>query len=148
MLLMWTRITRGRSRRASASSVPSGPESGTWPICAAVRSEIPSRASSSSRQNVPSTSTTSLVGEPAEHAVVQAREARHVREHAAGRAVAEHEPGRLDVGAGPGEVARRVAAGRERLDLERGALDREPSARARASASRRRSSRARIRSTG
>ena len=64
-------------------------------------------------------------GEAAEHVVVEAREARHVRQHAAGRAIAEDQPGRLDVGAGPGEVARRVAARRERLDLEGGSVEGE-----------------------
>src|SRR5919204_142807 len=60
VLLMCTRIFRGRFRTASASSVPPGPESGTWPICRAVRSEKPRSTSSSSLQNVPSTSTASL----------------------------------------------------------------------------------------
>ena len=57
-------------------------------------------------------------GEAADDVVVEAREARHVGQHATGRVVPEHEPRRLDVGAGPGEVARRIAAGPERLDLE------------------------------
>ena len=74
---------------------------------------------------MPSTSTTSLAREAAEHVVVEPREARHVGQHAAGRAVAEDQPGGLDLGAGPGEVARRVAAGRERLDLERGSVERD-----------------------
>ena len=62
----------------------------------ALRSEMPSRASSSSRQNVPSTSTRSLAAKPGEHVVVQPREPGHVGDHAAARAVAEDEPGGLE----------------------------------------------------
>src|SRR4051794_12236846 len=40
VLLMWIRITRGPLSFESVSSVPPGPESGTWPICRAVRDEI------------------------------------------------------------------------------------------------------------
>src|SRR3954447_23112598 len=60
VLLMWTSTTRGRARAPRTSSDPPAPDSGTWPIWRAVRSEMPRSASSSSRQNVPSTSTTSL----------------------------------------------------------------------------------------
>src|SRR3712207_7148233 len=48
---------------------------------------------------------------------------RDVGQHAARRAVAEREADRLDVVGVLAEVARRVAAHAERLDLERGALD-------------------------
>ena len=63
----------------------------------ALRSEMPSRASSSSRQNVPSTSTRSLAAKPGDHAVVESGEPGDVGDDAAGRAVAEDEPARLEL---------------------------------------------------
>jgi hypothetical protein len=53
--------------------------------------------------------------EPREHALVQAREAGDVAEHAAARAVAEDEAARLQLDV---RVARCVATDRERLDCE------------------------------
>ena len=60
--------------------------------------------------------------EPGDHAVVQSGEPGDVGGHAAGRAVAEDEAGRLEL---PVQIPRRVAARRERLDLEARAVDRQ-----------------------
>ena len=76
---------------------------------------MPSRASSSSRQNVPSTSTRSLAAKPGEHAVVEPRQPGHVGDDPAARAVAEDEPARLQLDVGPVQIARRIAA-RRRTD--------------------------------
>ena len=78
-------------------------------------------------------------GEPGDHAVVEPREPGDVGDDAAGRAVAEDEAARLELGV-RAEIARRVAA-RRRTARPRGSSRRAAAARpVRASATRRRSS--------
>ena len=129
VLLMWTSTLRGRSSRASRSSIPPGPESGRWPMSPRGAPEMPSRASSSSGQNVPSTSTQIARREAAEHGVVQARDHRRVHRHAAPRTVAERERHGLQAGVRIAHEARRVAADRERLDGEARPVERDAAVR-------------------
>ena len=127
---MWTRITRGRSSRASASSVPPGPESGTWPICRAVRpgDARGARARRRARTCRRRARRRSRRGGRARRRPSRARPGTYVSTPPVARS-RKTSPLASTSAPGPGEVARRVAAGRERLDLERGAVERERAAR-------------------
>src|ERR1700727_1045835 len=60
-LLIWMRMRRTRAWRASASSVPPGPDTGLWPMRLPVLSPRPLAIISSSANSVPSKNNTSAL---------------------------------------------------------------------------------------
>ena len=119
VLLMCTRILRGRFSLASAFRVPPAPESGTCPICARRAigdAEIDELALGPER----AVHEHGIAGlESLQHGVAEPCEPRDIGQHAAGATVAEGQPDRLDVCTVSAQVAWCVATGRERIDLER-----------------------------
>ena len=148
VLLMWTSTLRGRSQPGERLERPAGARERhvAHVARAAVRDAQPRELVVAPERAVDEHEVAR--GEPGEHVVVEPGEPGDVGDDAAARAVAERRSPLASSSMSDPQIARRVAARRERLDRRGSTRRAAAAAPARASATRRRSSAPASRSTG